>query len=577
MENEQRSQDELEIPVSLFKSIHDYGARRPFWLKGANEAERETNAWVVDYDDISTDCPDNADFLDNRVTTWEGLVKVMTNFSKIPFADKKAAPLFASTQFKTVIRWDNDRGRPYKGFRNQQNAQTSAMVVIDEDRGLHYKAVVEYFRDNELEAIIHTTASNTTGERFHIIIPLLNPVSFTEHKQVVLAVCRFLDPDWVPDTTKLTCDSMFYVPGCYDGADNHFVHIKGGVLGAEHWLEIAPPAAEPEEVRRPRETTRTGLSGALLSKEAAWSVDDCRAVQEYRGLGSGRHAKVFGLLSAIAKTAYNRGYLLDDYELADLVWHEHENNRPSSPYTYRQIASKAGRAISEAEGIDDPYFETAHNWRTWGQPEPWKWGTKEVMSLQAMLEDYRANPPEQPADEPAAEEYSMSYDDDGDERDDPPQDPEPTGTPDDTAAGPLIWDAGEEDDDHIPPRQWLLGNAICRRFLTLLFGPGGVGKTSFVIAWVVALATAINAVIDEHVFQRCKVLYVSMEDDADEVKRRIKACCKYHQVPKADLKGWLYVYNISKGKKARHPQRQRAGPGWPARCRTQRDRQAAKD
>jgi hypothetical protein len=58
---------------------------------------RETNALVIDYDDISTDCPDNADFLDNRVTTWEGLVKVMTNFSKIPFADKKAAPLFAST------------------------------------------------------------------------------------------------------------------------------------------------------------------------------------------------------------------------------------------------------------------------------------------------------------------------------------------------------------------------------------------------------------------------------------------------------------------------------------------------
>src|SRR6266481_5128713 len=387
MANEQISQYELEIPVSLFKSIHDYGARRPFWLKGANEAERETNAWVVDYDDISTDCPDNADFLDNRVTTWEGLVKVMTNFSKIPFADKKAAPLFASTRFKTVIRWDNDRGRPYKGFRNQQNAQTSAMVVIDEDRGLHYKAVVEYFRDNELEAIIHTTASNTTGERFHIIIPLLNPVSFTEHKQVVLAVCRFLDPDWVPDTTKLTCDSMFYVAGCYDGADNHFVHIKGGVLGTEHWQEIAPPAAEPEEEHRPRITTRTGLSGGLLSKDAVWSVDDVAAVQAYRGLSGGRHAKLFGLLSAIAKSAYNKGYLLDDYELADLVWHEHEANRPSSPYTFRQILNKAARAIGEAEAITDPYFETAHNWQTWGQPEPWKHGTKGIMTFKEMLED----------------------------------------------------------------------------------------------------------------------------------------------------------------------------------------------
>jgi hypothetical protein len=38
------------------------------------------------------------------------------------------------------------------------------------------------------------------------------------------------------------------------------------------------------------------------------------------------------------------------------------------------------------------------------------------------------------------------------------------------------WDAGE-DNEPIPPRQWLLGNIFCLGFLSSLFGEGGVGKT----------------------------------------------------------------------------------------------------
>ena len=144
-----------------------------------------------------------------------------------------------------------------------------------------------------------------------------------------------------------------------------------------------------------------------------WSVDDVAAVQAYRGLSGGRHAKLFGLLSAIAKSAYNKGYLLDDYELADLVWQEHEANRPSSPYTFRQILNKAARAIGEAEAITDPYFETAHNWRTWGQAEPWKYGTEGIMSFTEMMEDYRRDPPQpdELAEDPATDE-PQPYDSD---------------------------------------------------------------------------------------------------------------------------------------------------------------------
>jgi hypothetical protein len=45
----------------------------------------------------------------------------------------------------------------------------------------------------------------------------------------------------------------------------------------------------------------------------------------------------------------------------------------------------------------------------------------------------------------------------------------------------------------------------------------------------------------EHVFQRCRVLAISLEDDDRELKRRIRAARLYHHVEQDELKGWLFV------------------------------------
>ena len=50
------------------------------------------------------------------------------------------------------------------------------------------------------------------------------------------------------------------------------------------------------------------------------------------------------------------------------------------------------------------------------------------------------------------------------------------------------WDAGD-DTDPPPPREWLLGNAFCRRFLSSLLGDGGVGKAPLRVAQAMALVT----------------------------------------------------------------------------------------
>lgn len=101
------------------------------------------------------------------------------------------------------------------------------------------------------------------------------------------------------------------------------------------------------------------------------------------------------------------------------------------------------------------------------------------------------------------------------------------------------WDAGD-DSQPIPPREWLLGNAFCRRYVSALVADGGTGKTALRVAQMLALATGRN-LTGEHVFKRCRVLFVSLEDDRDELRRRVRAAQLHHDVSNEEVKGWLFL------------------------------------
>jgi hypothetical protein len=101
------------------------------------------------------------------------------------------------------------------------------------------------------------------------------------------------------------------------------------------------------------------------------------------------------------------------------------------------------------------------------------------------------------------------------------------------------WDAGD-DDAPIPPRGWLLGQTFCRRFLSSLIGDGGVGKTALRVAQLLSLAIG-RPLTGEHVFRRCRVLLVSLEDDRDELRRRVKAAMLHHGIKQEDVRGYLFL------------------------------------
>jgi hypothetical protein len=101
------------------------------------------------------------------------------------------------------------------------------------------------------------------------------------------------------------------------------------------------------------------------------------------------------------------------------------------------------------------------------------------------------------------------------------------------------WDAGD-DDKPISPRGWLLGNVFCRRYVSSIIAAGGIGKTAVRIAQLLSLASG-RSLTGEHVFQQCRVLVISLEDDPDELRRRVRAAMIHHNVTREEVRGWLFL------------------------------------
>jgi len=100
------------------------------------------------------------------------------------------------------------------------------------------------------------------------------------------------------------------------------------------------------------------------------------------------------------------------------------------------------------------------------------------------------------------------------------------------------WDAGD-DPGPIPPRQWLLGNQFCAGFISSIVAAGGAGKSALRLLQFISLATG-RPLAGQHVFRRCRVLLISLEDDQNELDRRIKGVLDYFNISRSELKGWLF-------------------------------------
>lgn len=90
------------------------------------------------------------------------------------------------------------------------------------------------------------------------------------------------------------------------------------------------------------------------------------------------------------------------------------------------------------------------------------------------------------------------------------------------------------------PRPFLYGTSVLSGFITVLAAPGGQGKTSVLIAAILAMCSGKN-LIGAAPVRPLRVLYHSAEDDEAEAGRRIAGGMKHHGLTAADLGGRLFV------------------------------------
>ena len=82
---------------------------------------------------------------------------------------------------------------------------------------------------------------------------------------------------------------------------------------------------------------------------------------------------------------------------------------------------------------------------------------------------------------------------------------------------------------------WLYGTILSRGTTTILVAPGGVGKSQLALAMAADLGSG-RGLLGFHIFQRVAVWYFNLEDDEDELDRRVAAFRLVHNVAWDELK-----------------------------------------
>jgi hypothetical protein len=100
---------------------------------------------------------------------------------------------------------------------------------------------------------------------------------------------------------------------------------------------------------------------------------------------------------------------------------------------------------------------------------------------------------------------------------------------------PFSW----RDAADIPRREWLYGRHLVRQFVSCTFAPGGLGKSSLVLAEALALVTG-RPLLGVKPPRKLRVWVWNGEDPRIEIERRIAAACIYYGITAEDIGDRLF-------------------------------------
>jgi hypothetical protein len=103
-------------------------------------------------------------------------------------------------------------------------------------------------------------------------------------------------------------------------------------------------------------------------------------------------------------------------------------------------------------------------------------------------------------------------------------------------ATPYAW----TDAKNIPLRDWLYGRLLVRQFLSMTIAPGGVGKSSLIVAEALSMVTARD-LLGIKPDRQLKVWLWNLEDPQIETTRKIQAACIHYEIKREEIEGSLFV------------------------------------
>lgn len=91
------------------------------------------------------------------------------------------------------------------------------------------------------------------------------------------------------------------------------------------------------------------------------------------------------------------------------------------------------------------------------------------------------------------------------------------------------------------PRNWLYGDILLRKFISMTVAPGGVGKSSLVAVETLAQVTGKNLLGEDLPLGELRVWLWNLEDPYEETQKKLLAAAKHYGISEADIGGRLFV------------------------------------
>ncbi|CAO4195781.1 AAA family ATPase [Methylorubrum extorquens] len=92
----------------------------------------------------------------------------------------------------------------------------------------------------------------------------------------------------------------------------------------------------------------------------------------------------------------------------------------------------------------------------------------------------------------------------------------------------------------IPPREWVYGRHLIRRYVSTTVAPSGLGKSSLALVEAVAMVSGKD-LLGERPTDPLRVWYWNGEDPADELQRRVMAVALHYELRPQDIGGRLFI------------------------------------